>query len=81
MTHPGGPPRRGRLDPIPQPLPEVAPAFVEPVGYDPAIIPAWSDGPLSPAFAALRLEPWRLYVQPAAVMLAGAADQVREWRA
>jgi hypothetical protein len=52
----------------------------EPVGYDPAIIPFWSDGPLSPAFAALRLEPWRLRVQPAAVMLEGAADQLREWR-
>ena len=57
---------------------DVAP---EPVGYDPAIIPFWSDGPLSPAFAALRLEPWRIRVQPAAVMLAGAADQLRDWQA
>ncbi len=58
-------------------------AFVgapEPVGYDPAIIPFWADGPLSPAFAALRLNPWRLRVQPAAVMLEGATDQLREWR-
>ena len=27
----------------------------EPVGYDPAIIPPWSGGPTSEAFAALRL--------------------------
>jgi Pyridoxamine 5'-phosphate oxidase len=52
-----------------------------PVGYDPKIIPFWSEGPLSPDFAALRLEPWRLYVQPAAVMMQGAREQVREWRA
>lgn len=50
-----------------------------PVGYDPAIVPVW-DSPTSPAFAALRLEPWRVRVQPAAVLLAGALDQVREWR-
>lgn len=54
-------------------------AAPEPVGYDPSIIPGW-DGPLSPGFAALRLEPWRVRVQPAAVLLQGAADQVREWR-
>lgn len=54
-------------------------AAPEPVGYDPAIIPFWAAGPLSPSFAALRLEPWRLYVQPAAAMLEGATDQVREW--
>ena len=52
----------------------------EPVGYDPAIIPGWSDGPLSPAFAALRLEPWRLYVRPAAVLLEGKRELVQEWR-
>ena len=52
----------------------------EPVGYDPAIIPFWSDGPLSPAFAALRLDPWRLYVQPAPVMVEGRRELVREWR-
>jgi hypothetical protein len=42
-----------------------------PVGYDPAIVPPWKDGPTSPAFAALRLEPSRLRVQPGAVMLRG----------
>ena len=40
----------------------------EPVGYDPAIIPGW-DGPTSPGFAALRLEPWRLRVFPGTVLL------------
>lgn len=52
----------------------------EPVGYDPAIIPAWKGGPLSPGFAALRLDPWRVRVQPAAVLLEGKGDLVREWR-
>ena len=33
----------------------------EPVGYDPAIIPGW-DGPDSPNFGILRLEPSRLRV-------------------
>lgn len=51
----------------------------EPVGYDPAIIPAWIS-PTAPGFAALRLEPWRLYVQPGAVMLQGRAELVRTWR-
>ena len=53
----------------------------EPVGYDPAIVPLWKDGPLSPGFAALRLDPWRVYVQPSAVMLEGRADLSRDWRA
>ena len=50
----------------------------EPLGYDPSII-GW-EGPTSPAFAALRLEPWRLRVQPAAVLLEGKGELVREWR-
>ncbi len=41
-----------------------------PVGYDPAIIPQW-DGPDSPEFGALRLEPSRLRVMPGAVMTKG----------
>jgi pyridoxamine 5'-phosphate oxidase-like protein len=52
----------------------------EPVGYDPAIIHAWKDGPLTPGFAALRLDPWRVRVQPAPVLLEGKVDLVREWR-
>ena len=36
----------------------------DPVGYDPAIIPPWAGGPTSPEFGAMRLEPFRLFVQP-----------------
>ena len=50
-----------------------------PVGYDPAIVPAWKDGPTSAAFAALRLEPWRLRYHPAAAMLGGGGE-VLTWR-
>ena len=42
-----------------------------PVGYDPAIIPQWADGPTSDAFAVLRLAPYRLRVMPGAVMTKG----------
>ena len=38
-----------------------------PVGYDPSIIPGW-DSPTSEAFAALRLDPWRLRVMPGTLM-------------
>ena len=31
-----------------------------PVGYDPAIIPAWKDGPEGPEFGVLKLTPWRI---------------------
>ena len=48
-----------------------------PVGYDPAIVPAWSGGPTSSAFAALRLEPWRLRVLPGTAMLGGGGDVLR----
>ena len=51
-----------------------------PVGYDPAIIPPWSEGPLSPAFAALRLQPWRLRVLPGTVM-GGGPGEVLTWSA
>jgi hypothetical protein len=45
-----------------------------PVGYDPAIIPPWSGGPTSPAFAVLRLEPWRLRVMAGTVMTQGVGS-------
>jgi hypothetical protein len=45
----------------------------EPVGYDPSTIPAW-DRPESPAFAGLRLDPWRLRVMPGSVMMAGSGE-------
>ena len=51
-----------------------------PVGYDPAIIPPWKDGPTSPAFAAIRLEPWRLRLMPGSVMMGGGGE-VLSWRA
>ncbi len=51
-----------------------------PVGYDPRIIPQWSDGPTSDQFAALRLTPYRLRVMPGTVMTA-AAGEVLNWRA
>ena len=50
----------------------------EPVGYDPAIIPAW-DSPTSDAFAALRLDPWWLRVFPGSV-LRGEGGEVLKWR-
>ena len=50
-----------------------------PVGYDPAIIPAW-DSPTSPAFAALELEPLYLRVFPGHVLLGGEGD-VLTWSA
>lgn len=49
-----------------------------PVGYDPAIVPAWG-GPTSAAFAALRLEPWRLRVFPGAILL-GQGGRVLTWQ-
>lgn len=57
-------------------------AYVEapaPVGYDPAIIPPWSGGPTSPAFAALRLDPYRLRVQPAAALTGDPSVEILRW--
>ena len=51
-----------------------------PVGYDPAIIPDWSGGPTSPAFAALKLRPWRLRVFPGSALL-GQGGAVLTWTA
>jgi Pyridoxamine 5'-phosphate oxidase len=50
----------------------------EPVGYDPAIVPAW-DAPASPAFGIIRLEPTRLRVMPGSALLSGAG-QILVWR-
>jgi hypothetical protein len=49
-----------------------------PVGYDPSIIPTWTD-PTAPAFGILRLEPTRLRLMPGSVMLKGQG-QVLTWR-
>jgi hypothetical protein len=54
---------------------EAAPA---PLGYDPAIIPEWTDGPLSDGFAVLRLEPYRLRVFPGSVLM-GQGGDVHTW--
>ena len=52
----------------------------EPVGYDPAIVPFWKDGPLSDAYAVLKLEPWRLRVFPGTVLMMQGGE-VLNWRA
>ncbi len=46
----------------------------EPVGYDPIIVPPWYEGPTGPAFAGLRLTPWRLRVMPGTLMLQGEGE-------
>jgi hypothetical protein len=51
-----------------------------PVGYDPSIIPQWTD-PRAAEFGILRLAPTWLRVQPAAVMLEGRGDRLLTWRA
>ncbi len=51
-----------------------------PVGYDPAIVPVWADGPTSPSFAALRVYPERLRVFPGTVLLQGTGN-VLTWHA
>ena len=50
-----------------------------PVGYDPAMIPPWSGGPTSDAFAALRLDPVRLRVYPGTLLL-GTGGELLTWR-
>lgn len=49
-----------------------------PVGYDPSIIPVWTS-PTADAFAALRLEPWRLRVMAGSVLLKGEGRALA-WR-
>jgi hypothetical protein len=50
------------------------------VGYDPGIVPDWADGPLSPAFAGLRLMPSRLRVFPGTVLM-GQGGEILTWTA
>ncbi|MCB0949612.1 MAG: pyridoxamine 5'-phosphate oxidase family protein [Mycobacterium sp.] len=52
----------------------------EPVGYDPASLPMWKDGPTCDAFAVLRLAPYRLRVMPGTVLTAGKGE-VLSWHA
>jgi Pyridoxamine 5'-phosphate oxidase len=49
-----------------------------PLGYDPAMIPQWSDGPGSADFGVLRLIPWRIEVSSIYDMAAGKPPLV--WR-
>jgi hypothetical protein len=49
-----------------------------PVGYNPTIVPIWTS-PTSEAFAALRLEPWRLRVFPGTAFF-GKGGQLLKWR-
>jgi hypothetical protein len=49
----------------------------EPVGYDPRIVPGW-ETPDAPAFAVIRLTPWRLRVFPGTVLL-GQGGAVLTW--
>ena len=49
-----------------------------PVGYDPAIVPAWKS-PTSDTFAVIRLVPWHLRVFPGSVLL-GQGGRVLTWR-
>ncbi len=51
----------------------------EPVGYDPAIIEPWADGPQSPGFSGWKLDPYRLRVMPGSAMLDGQG--LLTWRA
>jgi len=44
-----------------------------PLGYDPAIIPVWSE-PTADSFAVLRLDPYRLRVMAGEVMLKGIGE-------
>lgn len=46
----------------------------QPVGYDPAIIPQWKDGPTAEQFAVLRLAPYRLRVMPGTMLTAGRGE-------
>ena len=42
-----------------------------PVGYDPSIIPPWTDAS-APSFNPLRLDPWRLRVMPGSSLMDGS---------
>jgi hypothetical protein len=47
----------------------------EPVGYDPGIVPGWTD-PTADGFGILRLDPFRLRVMPGSVLLEGRGEAV-----
>jgi general stress protein 26 len=49
-----------------------------PLGYDPAIIPVWKDGPDTPEFGVLKLTPWRIELFAINQMATGQEPAV--WR-
>jgi hypothetical protein len=49
-----------------------------PIGYNPRIVPGW-ESPDCDAFAAIRVEPWRLRVVPASAVL-GQGGKMLKWR-
>ena len=52
-----------------------------PLGYDPALLPQWKDGPTSPRFGVLRLEPWHLRILPGEFARSnGATGRVLTWQ-
>jgi hypothetical protein len=56
-------------------------AVPPPLGYDPAIIPQWQDGPESPAWGVMRLEPWHLRVFPGEFARSGGQrGQILTWQ-
>jgi hypothetical protein len=67
-----------RDDPTRQRIWDLFRGTPEPLGYDPMIVPAWRDGPLSAHFAVLRLAPWRLRVFPGSAMLGGGGT-ILDW--
>ena len=57
-------------------------AIPPPLGYDPGIIPQWRDGPESPGWGVLRLDPWRLRVFPGVYARTGGAEgRILTWQA
>jgi uncharacterized pyridoxamine 5'-phosphate oxidase family protein len=50
-----------------------------PLGYDPAIIPPWSDGPNGAVFGLLKLTPWR--IELSGMLPPPAYEEPRIWRA
>jgi len=50
-----------------------------PLGYDPALIPPWKDGPDIPEFGILKLTPWRIELTGIEDVMTGGGPRV--WRA
>lgn len=56
-------------------------AVPPPLGYDPALMPQWADGPTSPRFGIIRLRPWHLRVFPGVFARSGGQEgKVLTWQ-